>query len=120
MGYLAYGHPFLDGNGRTIMVVHSVLSDRAGLSVDWAATSKTDYLSALTNELDDPSRGCLDTYLKPFLRNAVGIERLAAGVSAAPGIDGNAEINTVLGKVDEPVLQARYQQQELKRKDADQ
>lgn len=23
MGYLAYGHPFLDGNGRTIMVVGS-------------------------------------------------------------------------------------------------
>jgi len=25
MGYLAYGHPFLDGNGRTIMVVHTQL-----------------------------------------------------------------------------------------------
>jgi len=22
MGYLAHGHPFLDGNGRTLMVVH--------------------------------------------------------------------------------------------------
>jgi cell filamentation protein len=29
MGYLAYGHPFLDGNGRTIMTVHSVLAQRA-------------------------------------------------------------------------------------------
>ncbi|WP_342729332.1 Fic family protein [Bradyrhizobium sp. B097] len=26
MGDLAYGHPFLDGNGRAIMVVHAVLS----------------------------------------------------------------------------------------------
>jgi len=44
MGYLAHGHPFLDGNGRTIMVVHSVLAQRAGFSVDWASTDKTAYL----------------------------------------------------------------------------
>lgn len=31
MGHLAYGHPFLDGNGRTIMVVHCILAQRAGL-----------------------------------------------------------------------------------------
>ena len=40
MGYLAYAHPFLDGNGRTIMVVHAVLAQRAGFSIDWAATKK--------------------------------------------------------------------------------
>ena len=51
MGYLAYGHPFLDGNGRTIMLVHSVLAQRAGFGIDWAATAKADYLSALTQEL---------------------------------------------------------------------
>jgi cell filamentation protein len=38
MGYFAHGHPFLDGNGRTIMVVHAVLAQRAGFSIDWAAT----------------------------------------------------------------------------------
>src|SRR5580693_367234 len=26
MGYLAFGHPFLAGNGRTIIVVHGVLA----------------------------------------------------------------------------------------------
>lgn len=51
MGHLAYGHPFLDGNGRTIMVVHSVLAQRAGFSIDWAATDKTAYLNALTEEI---------------------------------------------------------------------
>jgi cell filamentation protein len=40
MGYLAYGHPFLDGNGRTIMVVHAELAERADISIDWTATSK--------------------------------------------------------------------------------
>jgi cell filamentation protein len=34
MGYFAYGHPFLDGNGRTIMVVRTELAERAGISVD--------------------------------------------------------------------------------------
>jgi len=43
MGYLAYGHPFLDGNGRTIMVVHGVMAQRAGISMDWAATDKSGY-----------------------------------------------------------------------------
>jgi cell filamentation protein len=40
MGYLAYGHPFLDGNGRTIMVVHVVMAERAGISIDWSATTR--------------------------------------------------------------------------------
>jgi cell filamentation protein len=31
MGHLAFGHPFLDGNGRTIMVMHCVLAHRAGI-----------------------------------------------------------------------------------------
>jgi cell filamentation protein len=120
MGYLAYGHPFLDGNGRTIMVVHSVLAQRAGFSIDWAATSKSDYLDALTRELDDPSKGHLDAYLKPFIRTAVATGLLAAGVAAAPGIDGNAALDIVLGNISEPGLQTRYREQELKRKRAEQ
>jgi cell filamentation protein len=50
MGYLAYGHPFLDGNGRTIMVVHAELAERAGISIDWTATAKAAYLNALTRD----------------------------------------------------------------------
>ncbi|QFT29444.1 Adenosine monophosphate-protein transferase VbhT [Labrenzia sp. THAF82] len=34
MGHLAYAHPFLDGNGRTIMTVHSELCRRAGFHID--------------------------------------------------------------------------------------
>jgi cell filamentation protein len=29
MGYLAFGHPFLDGNGRAIMTVHATMAQRA-------------------------------------------------------------------------------------------
>ena len=71
MGYRAHGHPFLDGNGRAIMVIHSILAQRAGFSVDWASTDKTDYLQALTNELDNPGKGMLDKYLEPYIRPAV-------------------------------------------------
>ncbi len=116
MGYLAYGHPFLDGNGRTIMVVHGAMAQRAGISIDWAATDKAGYLGALTKELDDPDKGHLDAYLKPFIREAVGQDRLAAEIALAPGLDGNDEQNEVLGKTSDPALKARYEQEELKRK----
>jgi cell filamentation protein len=116
MGYLAYAHPFLDGNGRTIMVVHGLMAQRAGFSIDWAATGKAEYLSALTKELDDPGKGHLDVYLKPFIRPAVADDRLAAEIAQARGLDGSDEENEVLGKTSDPALKARYEQQELKRK----
>ncbi|ACM39310.1 Hypothetical Protein Avi_9577 (plasmid) [Allorhizobium ampelinum S4] len=68
MGYLAYAHPFLDGNGRTIMTLRAELCRRAGIHIDWSQTNKFDYLNALTKELDTPGKGHLDAYLKPFLR----------------------------------------------------
>ena len=115
MGYLAHGHPFLDGNGRTIMVLHCVLAQRAGFSIDWAATSKNDYLAALTKELEDPNKGHLDAYLKPFIKSAISDGELAANIAAAPGLDGEGE-DTVLGTTDDPELKAQYDAQELKRK----
>lgn len=66
MGLLAYAHPFLDGNGRTILTVHTELCRRANMTIDWSKTNKTDYLAALTKELEAPGRGYLDNYLKPF------------------------------------------------------
>jgi cell filamentation protein len=116
MGYLAYAHPFLDGNGRTIMVVHAVLAQRAGFSIDWAATAKVDYLSALTKELDEPGKGHLDAYLKPFIRKAITDDRLAAEIAQAPGLDGTDEQNEILGNTSDPALKTRYEQQELKRR----
>ncbi len=119
MGYLAYGHPFLDGNGRTIMVIHTELAQRSGISIEWAATSKTEYLTALTQEIETPEAGHLDAYLKPYLREAVGAERLAGHVASTRGLDGRsdeqAEDNKILGKVTDPALQARYKAQEQQR-----
>ncbi|MET1416791.1 Fic family protein [Roseibium sp. HPY-6] len=68
MGNLAYAHPFLDGNGRTLMAVHGELAARAGIHVDWSKTNKMEYLVALTNEINIPGSNALDSYLKPFVR----------------------------------------------------
>jgi len=114
MGYLAHGHPFLDGNGRTIMVVHCVLAQRAGFSIDWAATDKNAYLAALTEELDHPGKGMLDEFLQPFMRPAV-ID-LSQHIAAAKGLDGGAaNTDKVYGRNDDPAVQAQYEQQQLKR-----
>ena len=119
MGYLAFGHPFLDGNGRTIMVVHTELAQRAGISIDWAVTDKTAYLTALTHELASPGQGYLDAYLKPYIRAAVGNLNLATHVAQTQGLDGNPNqplgANQVLGSFSDPALQARYELQRRRR-----
>jgi cell filamentation protein len=119
MGYLAYGHPFLDGNGRTIMTVHSMLARRAGFSIDWSVMKKDAYLDALTREIENPPKGHLDAYLKPFMRDPIAYERLATAIVQAPGLDGgvqDAELNEVLGNTDEPIVKAQYEAMLTKRK----
>ena len=119
MGYLAYGHPFLDGNGRTIMTVHSVLAQRAGFSIDWSATTKDAYLDALTKEIENPPKGHLDAYLKPFMRDPIAYEQLATAIIQTPGLDGSlqdAAFNEVLGTTDEPAVKAQYEAMLVKRK----
>ena len=119
MGYLAFGHPFLDGNGRTIMVVHSVLAQRAGIGIDWGSTNKDEYLNALTQEIDSPGKGILNKYLKPFVQTAIAEDQLAGQVNDVPGLSGaageQAEGDVVLGKVSEPAVQERYKTQRIQR-----
>ncbi|MCA9790463.1 MAG: Fic family protein [Candidatus Eremiobacteraeota bacterium] len=70
LGYLAYAHPFLDGNGRTILTIFTILTERAGFQVDWSKADKTGYLQALTKELLEPDKGHLDDYLSAFRRES--------------------------------------------------
>lgn len=103
MGLLAYAHPFLDGNGRTIMTVHTELCRRAGMHIDWSQTNKTDYLNALARELDAPGEGHLETYLKPYVRSGA-IDR-AQSANALRGLPGlGPEEKTMTGQ---PILPAR-------------
>jgi cell filamentation protein len=110
MGYLAFGHPFLDGNGRTIMTLHSAMAQRAGFSIDWSATNQAAYLNALTKELEDPSKGFLDRYLKPFIGEAIAYDQLAGQIAGVPGIDGAAaQANEILGDSTDPNVKAQYE-----------
>jgi cell filamentation protein len=86
MGMLAYAHPFLDGNGRTIMIVHTELAMRAGIGIDWTRTDKQDYLAALTRELERPANDELDTYLKPFVEPAVSRAHASAVLGTMRGL----------------------------------
>jgi cell filamentation protein len=120
MGYLAYGHPFLDGNGRTLMVVHALLAHRAGFSIDWAKTDKTAYLTALTQEIDAPGKGHLDIYLEPFHAPAIAVGQLADAMGQVAGLAGDADDgeNKVLGATSDPAVKAMYEQHRLKRKES--
>jgi cell filamentation protein len=120
MGYLAYGHPFLDGNGLTIMVVHTELAQRAGIGIDWAATDKVAWLTTLTRELERPGKGHLDNYLARYVRPAIGQQNLAGHIVRTRGLDGDPNqplgSNEVLGRFSEAALRARYQHQQQRRR----
>ena len=69
-GFFAHAHPFLDGNGRTILTVYSELCRRAGFLIDWPQIPKQDFLVTLTKELMKPSTGLLDSLLRPYIVEA--------------------------------------------------
>jgi cell filamentation protein len=86
LGSLAHAHPFLDGNGRTILLIHTELAYRAGINVDWAKTEKMAYLTVLTMELIDPDKGHLDNYLNPFIGKAVNRQQSASVIRSLKGL----------------------------------
>lgn len=88
MGAFAWAHPFLDGNGRAMLLVHAQMCKRAGIRIDWRATRKDDYLSALTAELRDTKQQALDEYLRPFVQLASKSTGLLNELKELPGLDG--------------------------------
>ena len=104
IGELAYAHPFLEGNGRTITAIVSELSRRADFHVAWQETSKQEYLTALTKELNEPDKKHLTNYLKPFIREgALGIEDTARQLSTLPGLSA-PDSNLARVQETQPVL----------------
>lgn len=87
IGELAYAHPFLDGNGRTITAVASELARRAGFHIAWENTEKREYLRALTEELNDPNKGHLTRYLKDHIETGTRtVEQVARTLTTLPGL----------------------------------
>lgn len=115
MGLFAYGHPFLDGNGRTMLLVHAQLCQRAGFSILWQNTRKNDYLLALTGEIASPGKGILDRYLLEFIGPAQTTESWVSTVATLQGLGGTRAQDEIAGSVDDPVVLAQYQQFERQR-----
>jgi len=115
MGLFAYGHPFLDGNGRTMLLIHLELAYRAGFSISWADTKKIDYLSALSKEIDSPGQGILDSYLLQFKGNRTERSNWGKSVLAMKGLDGLDDKNQIDGNLSDPIVVEKYREFEKKR-----
>lgn len=115
MGFFAFGHPFLDGNGRTMLIIHNELCHRAGFSIDWHRTQKTDYLTALSAEIESPSKGLLDNYLCQFIGGIRGRELWGESINGIRGLDGQSIENSVDGEYTDITVTQKYQSFEMKR-----
>jgi cell filamentation protein len=79
-GYLAHAHPFLEGNGRTILTVYAELARRAGFHVLWEEIEKDLFLRTLTEELLRPG-SAMDALVLPYVRpGALSVRRAAGGL----------------------------------------
>ncbi|MEH6421407.1 Fic/DOC family protein [Pseudomonas sp. CGJS7] len=115
MGMFAYAHPFFDGNGRTMLLVHAELCFRAGISIDWIGTDKNAYLTALTNEIEDPRAGHLDNYLSPYIGKAISRESWSSTFQQMRGLDGNDEVIDETATYADPSVLKGQEAFELKR-----
>jgi cell filamentation protein len=77
-GYLAHAHPFLEGNGRTILTIFAELTRRAGFHVTWEEIDKEQFLQTLTSELLQPGKGVMDRLVLPYVQDGVLTEEMTA------------------------------------------
>ncbi|MCU4582643.1 Fic family protein [Acinetobacter gyllenbergii] len=115
MGFFAYGHPFLDGNGRTMLIIHNELCHRAGFSINWHLTKKIDYLRALSAEIESPLKGHLDCYLGHFIGQSQDRGFWRETIHGLQGLDGQSIQNTVDGEYSDALVAQKYQSFEFKR-----
>lgn len=66
ISYLCYAHPFLDGNGRTILTTIHAICISAGFSINWSKIDPVDYLEILTEELEHSGHNILNRYMERF------------------------------------------------------
>jgi cell filamentation protein len=95
MGAFAWGHPFLDGNGRTMLLVHAELCFRANFAINWLASRKDNYLNALTREIEDPQNNHLNTYLLPLVVPANSDGALLQQLRSLRGLNGEPTSSAV-------------------------
>ncbi|MFJ4252151.1 Fic family protein [Pseudomonas sp. NPDC089741] len=108
MGQLASVHPFLDGNGRTILLIYMELCFRTRFAVDWSKTSKDDYLNARSDEIRNPFKGHLDSYLKPFVIDISNRDEWPGMIGGIKGLDGLEKEGITYANLDNPEVQQLY------------
>lgn len=109
MGLFAFGHPFLDGNGRTMLIVHNELCHRAGFCIEWMQTRKTDYLSALSQEIASPGKCHLDRYLLNFIGAPKDRNLWGGVIHGIQGLNGGRVDDAVDGEYSEERVKQQYQ-----------
>lgn len=119
MGLFAYGHPFLDGNGRTMLLVHTELCHRAGFSIEWEKTTKFDYLTALSQEIEKPRRHPLDNYLSQFIGEPRERGSWGGTINGIKGLDGQSGMNNVDGDYSDEQISRDYLAYKLERERKD-
>lgn len=115
MGLFAFGHPFLDGNGRTMLLIHHELMHRMTCSVRWEETLKSDYLRVLTCEISHPGQGHLDGYLQPFLGEALARGQWGNRILAMRGLDGTDAVQDQASSLMDPAVLEKYRQFDAQR-----
>lgn len=108
LGQLCFAHPFLDGNGRSILLFFMELTFRAGFSIDWGQTRKDLYLLALNQEIAHPNQGHLDAYLTDFIVPIHGRDRWIEVIGQINGLDGLDSEDINYESVDDPDVQRIY------------
>lgn len=108
-------HPFLDGNGRTMLIIHNELCHRAGFSIDWHRTNKMDYLRALSAEIKSPSKGLLDNYLFQFIGDTRDRNLWGESINGIRGLDGQSIENSVDGEYTDIAVAQKYQSFKMNR-----
>jgi cell filamentation protein len=77
-GYLAHAHPFLEGNGRTILTIFAELTRRSGFHVEWESIDKAQFLLTLTRESLGPGKAIMDGLVLPYARDGILSAEIAA------------------------------------------
>lgn len=95
LGELALAHPFLDGNGRTFLIVFNELCRRANFSIDWSKTNKQDYLTSLTEEIKNPTKNSLNIYLLQFKTTVMSKKEIKTSIQTIRGLDSSDRIKTI-------------------------
>jgi cell filamentation protein len=115
MGLFAHGHPFLDGNGRTMLLIHTELCHRANFSVEWEKTTKFDYLTALSKEIEKPRDKSLNAYLSQFIGSPRSRDSWGGAIKSIQGLDGAGETNNVDGDYSDEQVSREYSAYKLER-----